>query len=142
MLERMVARKCVCLRRLADGQRRDIVRFDRFLHNPRVTMDALIEGWGEQTREACADRHVLAIQDASDIHFRTTPEQRRDTMYGQVESWWHGYEDKVFKPVDSMDDLWDVPRAWELRRQYTGALKDIGLALRHAPLVDEADDLV
>lgn len=73
----MVARKSVCLRRLADGQRSDIVRFDRFLRNPRVTMEALIEGWGEQTREACADRHVLAIQDASDIHFRTTPEQRR-----------------------------------------------------------------
>lgn len=74
----MVARKSVCLRRLADGQRRDIVRFDRFLHNPRVTMDALIEGWGDQTREACADRHVLAIQDGSDIHFRTTPERQRD----------------------------------------------------------------
>ena len=28
----------------------------------------LIEGWGVQTRQVCADRHVLAIQDASDLH--------------------------------------------------------------------------
>ena len=40
-------------------------------------MEALIEGWGEQTAQACAGLHVLAIQDSSDINFRTTPERRR-----------------------------------------------------------------
>lgn len=72
-----MGRKTVCLRQLADGRRKDTVRFNRFFRNPRVTVDALLEGWGAQAREACVDRHVLAIQDSSDINFRTTPEQRR-----------------------------------------------------------------
>ena len=45
----MVGRKSVCLRRLAGGRRREIVRFGRFLSNPRVTVERLIEGWGVQT---------------------------------------------------------------------------------------------
>jgi hypothetical protein len=73
----MVGRKSVCLRRLAGGRRREIVRFGRFLSNPRVTVDRLIEGWGVQTATACAGRHVLAIQDTSDFNFRTTTERRR-----------------------------------------------------------------
>lgn len=73
----MVGRKSVCLRRLAGGRRREIVRFGRFLSNPRVTVERLIEGWGVQTATACAGRHVLAIQDTSDFNFRTTVERRR-----------------------------------------------------------------
>ncbi len=73
----MVGRKSVCLRRLAGGRRREIVRFGRFLANPRVTVEGLIEGWGEQTAVACAGRHVLAIQDTSDFNFRTTAAHRR-----------------------------------------------------------------
>lgn len=41
-------------------------------------MDALLAGWGEQTAIAAAGRHVLAIQDTSEINFRTTPERGRD----------------------------------------------------------------
>ncbi len=77
LLERMVGRKSVCLRRLAGGRRREIVRFGRFLSNPRVTVERLIEGWGVQTAPACAGRHVLAIQDSSEFNFRTTAERRR-----------------------------------------------------------------
>jgi hypothetical protein len=42
-----------------------------------VTVDALLAGWGEQTAVAAAGRHVLAIQDTSEINFRTTAERRR-----------------------------------------------------------------
>ncbi len=73
----MVGRKSVCLRRLAGGRRREIVRFGRLLSNPRVTVARLIEGWGEQTASACAGRHVLAIQDTSDFNVPTTEERRR-----------------------------------------------------------------
>ena len=73
----MVQRKSVCLRRLAGGRRREIVRFWRFLGNARVTVERLIEGWGAQTAMACAGRHVLAIQDTSEFNFRTTAERRR-----------------------------------------------------------------
>lgn len=67
----------VCLRRAAQGRRRAVVGFGRFLANPKVTVDRLIEGWGAGTSEACAGRHVLAIQDLSEINFKTRPEDRR-----------------------------------------------------------------
>jgi hypothetical protein len=66
-----------CLRRAADGQRAQIVRYGRFLANEKVSLEALLAGWGEQTRIAAAGRHVLAIQDTSEINFRTTSERRR-----------------------------------------------------------------
>ncbi len=53
------------------------MRFWRFVTNPRVTIEKLIEGWSEQTRDAVAGRHVLAIQDTSEIKFTTTEEDRR-----------------------------------------------------------------
>ena len=53
------------------------MRFWRFLANERVTLERLIEGWSEPTREAVRGRHVLAIQDSSEIKFSTTAEDRR-----------------------------------------------------------------
>ena len=76
-MARMVSRQSVCLRRLAGGQRRGVVGFGRFLANGRVTAEALIAGWGARTAVACAGRHVLAIQDTSEINFTTTVERRR-----------------------------------------------------------------
>lgn len=72
----MVARKQICLRRLG-GRRSQEVRFGRFLANPRVTVERLIEGWREQTAAAVRGRHVLAIQDTSEFNFSTTTERRR-----------------------------------------------------------------
>jgi hypothetical protein len=72
----MVARKQVCLRRLG-GRRAQEVRFGRFLANPKITVDRLIEGWGDQTAVAVQGRHVLAIQDTSEFNFKTTAQRRR-----------------------------------------------------------------
>lgn len=77
LLRHMVARPTVCLRQLGNGQRAQEVGFGRFLANPRVTVEQLIEGWGDQTVVAAAGRHVLAIQDTSEINFRTTAGRRR-----------------------------------------------------------------
>jgi hypothetical protein len=73
----MVVRASSCLRRAASGRRSEIVRFGRFLANEKVTLDALLAGWSEQTALAAADRHVLAIQDTSEINFKTTSERPR-----------------------------------------------------------------
>jgi hypothetical protein len=73
----MVAGKDVCLRRLSKGNRGLEVRFNRFLGNAKVTTERLIESWSEGTVAAAAGRHVLAIQDTSEIHFNTTPQRRR-----------------------------------------------------------------
>jgi hypothetical protein len=42
-----------------------------------VTVERLIEGWGDQTAAAVAGRHVLAIQDTTEINFQTRPGRRR-----------------------------------------------------------------
>jgi Transposase DDE domain len=63
---------------MAKGVWRDQMRFWRFIANERVTVEKLIEGWSEQTRVAVRDRHVLAIQDTSDIKFSTTADDRRE----------------------------------------------------------------
>jgi len=67
----MVVQASSCVRRAA------IVQYGRFLANDKVTLEALLAGWGEQTAIAAAGRHVLAIQDTSEINFKTTPERRR-----------------------------------------------------------------
>ena len=42
-----------------------------------MTVDRLIAGWSDQTAMAASGRHVLAIQDTSEINFRTTSERQR-----------------------------------------------------------------
>lgn len=73
----MVVRGTCCLRRAADGDRAATVRYGRFLANDKVSLEALLAGWGEQTAGAAAGRHILAIQDTSEICFKTKPERRR-----------------------------------------------------------------
>lgn len=72
----MVAYGRVTLRRLGEG-RAGTVRFGRFLNNRKVTTERLIEGWGASTKTAVAKRHVLAIQDTTELNFRTTKKRRR-----------------------------------------------------------------
>lgn len=73
----MVSRGSACLRRAANGVRGKIVRYDRFLGNPKVTTDRIIEGWGATTAVAARGRDVLAIQDTCEVHIKTTAERRR-----------------------------------------------------------------
>ncbi|MBW8857033.1 MAG: IS4 family transposase, partial [Bradyrhizobium sp.] len=73
----MVTGKDVCLRRLARGVRAREVRFNRFLGNAKVTTARVIESWSEGTSVAAEGRHVLAIQDTSEINFATTAQRRR-----------------------------------------------------------------
>jgi hypothetical protein len=83
----MVAGKDVCLRRLSKGNRAREVRFNRFLGNAKVTTERIIESWSDGTVAAAEGRHVLAIQDTSEINFTTTAERRRglgETAKGNV----------------------------------------------------------
>jgi len=62
---------------LGDGEGAQTKAFRRFLTNKRVTLERLIESWSHQTAPAAAGRHVLAIQDSSEIQFNTTAERTR-----------------------------------------------------------------
>jgi len=53
------------------------MQYWRLVSNPRVSTEKLIEGWSERTREAAVGRHVLAIQDTSELKFATTQDNRR-----------------------------------------------------------------
>jgi len=57
----MVSRKTVCLRRLG-GNRGGELQAGRFFASSKVTTARLVAGWSDRTGEACAKRHVLAIQ--------------------------------------------------------------------------------
>ena len=67
----------ICLRRLAGGRRSGIVGFSRFLANRRVAVAALLDGWGAELSPRCEGRHILAIQDSSDLNFKTTKARSR-----------------------------------------------------------------
>jgi Transposase DDE domain len=72
----MVMRKTVCLRRLG-GNRPGEERAGRFFANPKVTAPKIVEGWSDRTGAACVGRHVLAIDDTTEVKFPTTAQRRR-----------------------------------------------------------------
>jgi len=76
VLEQMVACKTVCLRQLG-GSRSGELQAGRFFANPKVTAAKIVEGWSDLTGAAVAGRHVLAIQDTTEVKFPTTAQRRR-----------------------------------------------------------------
>ncbi len=76
ILEQMVARKTVCLKRLG-GDRKGELGVGWFLGNRKVTKAKLIASWSERTGAACAGRHILAIDDTCEVKFPTTAQRRR-----------------------------------------------------------------
>jgi hypothetical protein len=66
-----------CLRRLAQGKDEAERRFGRLLRNPKVTVERIVTGWGEATGSAVVGRHILGIQDTSEINFKTGEGRRR-----------------------------------------------------------------
>jgi hypothetical protein len=65
----MVAQQSVCLRRLGTGRAGEM-RFGRFLRNERVTLARLIEGVCAGIGARSAGRHVLAIEDTSELNYQ------------------------------------------------------------------------
>ncbi len=72
----MVVRKTVCLRRLG-GTRKGEERVGRFFANRKVTTEKIVAGWSSLTGAACTGRHVLLIEDRSEVKFPTTAQRRR-----------------------------------------------------------------
>ena len=65
----MVEHQSVCLRRLGQGRSQE-VRYGRVLRNKRVTVQKLIEGACQGIGERSAQRHVLLIQDTSELNYQ------------------------------------------------------------------------
>jgi hypothetical protein len=72
----MRSSKTVCLHRLGKT-RGDELGAGSFFNNKKVTAERIVESWSQQTRGAVTGRHVLAIQDTTEVHFATKPKRRR-----------------------------------------------------------------
>lgn len=66
MHARLVARPGSCIRRLGGDRAREM-RFRRFLHNSSVTAVEMSQHAGELTAQRVAGRHVIAVQDTSEL---------------------------------------------------------------------------
>ena len=71
MLQRMVSRQCVSLRRLG-GDRAGEVRFGRFVGNEGVTRAELLEGVCAGVAGRVAGLHVLAIEDTTELNYQAS----------------------------------------------------------------------
>lgn len=67
-LAALVGGQTTCLRKLG-GSRAGEVRFGRFLRNSEVTMSAMLTETGRATGERIGGRHILAIQDTTELNF-------------------------------------------------------------------------
>jgi hypothetical protein len=76
LLTAMQRQRTLCLHRLAKD-RNQAVRFGRFLDNPGVTIEEMAAMAGGRTGERAAGRHVLAIQDTTELHFATHGASKR-----------------------------------------------------------------
>lgn len=72
----MCERQTICLRRLGDD-RAQKVKFRRFLMNERVTVGKIVRRQRARVAEVVADRHVLAIQDTSEINYEAKRGRKR-----------------------------------------------------------------
>jgi Transposase DDE domain len=76
LLGRVCERQTVCLRKLGDD-RAEQVKFRRFVMNERVTVGKMVARLRARIAEVAAGRHVLAIQDTSEINYEAKRARKR-----------------------------------------------------------------
>lgn len=80
-LAALIGKQTTCVRELG-GQRREEIRYGRFLRNEKVTTEEMLEEAGRATGERVEGRHVLVIQDTSELNF--SGHSRRKRGFGTV----------------------------------------------------------
>ncbi len=76
MLERLRARLTATMRQLSDT-RAETAAFTRFFRNPKVTVQEIVETAAAKTAEASVGRHVLIIEDTSEINYQAKSGRKR-----------------------------------------------------------------
>ena len=76
LLAAMVAKRTVNVRRMA-GKRSQELRFGRFLHNEEVTAEAMVTWAEQQVQRRAKGRHVLVIQDTTEINYAHHAKSKR-----------------------------------------------------------------
>lgn len=67
-LASLIGRQTTCVRKLG-GRRSEEVRYGRFLRNADVTIEEMLSEAGQATGERVAGRHVLVLQDTTELNF-------------------------------------------------------------------------
>jgi hypothetical protein len=70
IIEKMLKKQTVNLRQLGENRAGE-VKFGRWLSNERVTMEELKKNIIEKPKQAVANRHVLGLQDTSEINYQS-----------------------------------------------------------------------
>src|ERR1700744_2019182 len=73
---RVAERQAVCIRKLADD-RSEQVKFRRLLANEAVTVEEMVAYRGAILNSVAVGRHVLAIQDTSEINYQAQNGRKR-----------------------------------------------------------------
>ena len=81
VLERICMRETTTLRRMARC-RAEQVGFARFFDNPKVTVEEILATAGAHTAQGAAGRHVLLIEDTSEINYQA--KSGRKSRLGRV----------------------------------------------------------
>ena len=76
LLSAMQQSPTMCLHALAET-RNEAVQFGRFLDNAAVSAEEMLVHAGRQTGSRVAGRHVLAIQDTTELHFASHVASKR-----------------------------------------------------------------
>ncbi|MGD0026311.1 MAG: IS4 family transposase [Xanthobacteraceae bacterium] len=76
IMQRIAERQEVCLRKLGDG-RAEQVKFRRFLSNEAVTVEEMVAHRALLAAAAAGGRHVLAIQDTSELNYEAQRGRKR-----------------------------------------------------------------
>src|SRR6201992_1659771 len=76
-LKRLHARSSATARRVSDN-RAEEVGFTRFFRNENVTVKEILETAGGAPRQEAAGRHVLVIQDTSEINYQAKVGRKRN----------------------------------------------------------------
>lgn len=76
LLQRVGERQTVCLRKLADD-RAEAIKFRRFLANEAVTVAEMVSHRAMLTGACARGRHVLAIQDTSELNYQAQRGRKR-----------------------------------------------------------------
>jgi len=76
LLAAMQRKRTLCVHRLAKD-RNQAIQFGRFLDNPAVTTQEMLASVGRLSGERAAGRHVLAIEDTTELHFPTHTASKR-----------------------------------------------------------------
>jgi hypothetical protein len=76
LFERVMETGSLVVRRLG-GTRAGEMAIHRFLSAPSVTTQEMVETLAARTAAACAGRHIIAVQDTTEINFAGREERRR-----------------------------------------------------------------